>query len=306
MFSQTEAIPENTLSEQQFIAGCEFYRQSVLNDLEDILTEFVNLSNGLALNSEDPEAHYAFREMVLKGSLMDCHNKTTDAMYGAIRNIGLKDSMALRSYEQWLDDNLYSLMDLQFLISNGILEDKFPYQLVDLNKVWKEFAFFGIEANMSVADIGAGNGVISFILLDSGLPLNVVMTEIDEDYLALLKTKIIKYGTRNELSSISLIKGTDKELGLGDLKVDRMILREVFHHLKDTESILKDISLHLKPDGYLIVEESTKELSKKGEESCNKATTYTKIMKEFGAAGFELEGLEVLGSFYMLRFKHSG
>lgn len=43
-----------------------------------------------------------------------------------------------------------------------------------------------------------------------------------------------------------------------------MILREVFHHLTDTESILKDISLHLKPEGYLIVEESTKELSKKG------------------------------------------
>jgi len=121
-----------------------------------------------------------------------------------------------------------------------------------------------------------------------------------------LKAKIVKYSSRNGLSSISLIKGTDKELGLGDLKVDRLLLREVFHHLKDPESILKDISLHLKPDGYLIVEESTKELSKKGEERCNQATTYKKIMKEFGAAGYELEGLEISGSFYMLRFQHPG
>lgn len=78
---------------------------------------------------------------------------------------------------------------------------------------------FGIKANMSVADIGAGNGVISFILLDSGLPLNLVMTEIDEDYLALLKTKIIKYGSRNELSSISLIQERTRTLALGILKL---------------------------------------------------------------------------------------
>jgi len=306
IFSQEDVGPGDKLSQQQFVLGCEAYRQNVIHDLEEVLTEFTNLSDSLVRISENPQAHYAFKEMVLKGSLMDCHDKTTDAMYGAIRNFGFKDSIASGSYEQWLDENLYSLMELQFLISNGILEANYPYQLGDLTKVWKEFSFFGIEANMSVADIGAGNGVISFILLGSGLPLNVVMTEIDEDYLALLKTKIIKYGSGNQLSSISLIKGTDNDLGLGDLKVDRMILREVFHHLKDTDSILEDISLHLKPDGYLIVEESTKELTKNGEKSCNKATTYKKIMKEFGAAGYDLEGLEVVGSFYMLRFKHSG
>lgn len=304
IFSQEEVGPGEILSQQQFIMGCAAYRQRVIHDLEDVLTEFINLSNAMAQVSANPQAHSAVKEMILKSSMMDSHDMTV--LNDGARSFGLLDSIERSNYKNWFDENEYSLMELQFLISNGIIEAERPYILGDLKDLWREFHFYELKSNMTVADIGAGNGVISFILLESGLPLNLVMTEIDEDFLAILKTKIVKYSSRNELSSISLIRGADKDLGLYDLKVDRILLREVYHHLTDPQSILKDISLHLKPGGYLILKEGTKELRKKGQGQCYMATTYKKIIKECSASGYELVALEIIGDSYLLKFKQAG
>jgi ubiquinone/menaquinone biosynthesis C-methylase UbiE len=299
-----EVGPGDILSQQQFILGCAAYRQKVIHDLEEVLTEFVNLSNAMAQVSANPQAHSAVKEMVFKSSMMDNHDMTV--LYDGARSFGLLDSIERSAYKNWLGENEYPIMEFQFLISNGIIEVERPYILGNLKDLWREFQFYNVKANMTIADIGAGNGVITFIMLESGLPLNLVMTEIDEDFLTILKTKIVKYSSRNELSSISLIRGTDKDLGFYELNVDRILLREVYHHLVDPQSILKDISLHLKPGGYLILKESTKELNRKSKTRCYKATTYKKIIKEFSASGYDLVALEIIGDSYMLKFKQAG
>jgi 2-polyprenyl-3-methyl-5-hydroxy-6-metoxy-1,4-benzoquinol methylase len=291
----------DTLTQQQFIAGCAAYRETVIQDIDDVLQEFVSLSNGLAQTSLNPEAHYQLKEIVLKGTLLEEHEDKSSKSK-VFTKLGMNDFTSLGYYEHWFKENAYSLMELQFLVHNNILDSKSPYKLADLKDMWREFSFYGLKANIVVADIGAGNGVISFIMLGTGLPLQVIATEIDEDFITMLKTKIFKYSSRNPASSISLVKAGEKELGLQDQKLDRVILREVYHHLKNPEPILEDIRLHLAMEGVLILKESTKDIQDKTEGRCQKAITYKKIIKDLDEAGFELVGQEIIEDSYLLRF----
>jgi len=63
---------------------------------------------------------------------------------------------------------------------------------------------------------------------------------------------------------------------------------------------------HLKPDGFLILVESTRDLNPKASERCNDAMEIGRILKILGDNGFEMERKEIVGTSYVVRFKHGG
>lgn len=300
---QIPLLNGDTLTQQQFIQGCARYRQSVIEGIETSLSDFVSLVDALAATSSYPEVHYAIRDGIIQATLKEQREVSKGAIYQAIHRMAPKDSMALRLYEHWLNENSVPLMELQFLVANGILDSKPPYKLGSLQEIWQEFSFYGLEANMTIADIGAGNGLISFILLESGLPLSLILTEVDDDLLKLLGNKIEQYPLSVESQSLRLEVGNQKNLGLRDVKVDVMIFREVFHHFKYPKLILQDISNFLKEDGYVVLKEGTKDLHEGDPETCKQATTYKRIIKEWTSAGFALVQEKVIDGSYMLKFK---
>jgi len=86
------------------------------------------------------------------------------------------------------------------------------------------------------------------------------------------------------------VTGAEKHLGLADtVKADRILLREVFHHLNDKEAIMASIRDHLKPDWKLIIVESPSELEPNNKYRCNKAMESDKIESLFKDFGFAIE-----------------
>lgn len=303
--SQVSLLSGDTLSQHQFIQGCARYRQNVIHDIESALSDFALLADGLSETSSNPDAHITLRDAIIQATLHADHEGSKGSVVQAIHKLAQKDSMALRLYEHWLKENYFALNELQFLVSNQILDPKPPYKLGLLKNVWQEFSFYGLKANMTIADIGAGNGIISFILFESGLPLNLILTEVDDEFLQLLECKISKFEDGNPQGTLQLVKGSEKTLGLPGSKVDLMIFREVFHHLKYPKPMLKDISNYLKEDGFVVLKEGTRDFPDKEQKPCKQATTYKQIIKEWTAAGFVLVQQEVIDGSFMLKFKRT-
>ena len=292
----------DTLTQQQFLQGCARYRESVIHDIESALAEFASLTESLASISAHPETHIALRDGIIQATLKEEHEVSKGSIYRAILSLSQSDSMALRLYEDWIEDNSFALTEFQFLVTSQILDPRPPYKLGPLREVWKEFSFYDLHAGMTIAYIGAGNGLISFILLESGLPLNIVMTEVDDDFLALLDSKVVHYRIENPEDSVVVIEGGERELGIGALKVDRMLFREVYHHLRNPQAILNDIAAHLKVGGYVVLKEGTRDLDDDTHKPCSKATTYKQIVKEFASAGLILVEEAIVDGSYMLKF----
>lgn len=303
VFAQPGNPTEETLSQQQFITGCAQYRESIIHEIEIVLSSFVQLSNSLASLSPVPEAHIQFRDLIVKASLPENDEMSMGPVYKVLRDLFEEDSLALSVYKDWLEENRFILMELGFLVSIGLLDEKSPYRLGDLKHLWEEFAFYELRSGMVIADIGAGNGFLSWILLNSGLPLTIIMTEVDQDFIALLETKMVAAQDVFPPQAISLMRGGNKTLGLEDRKVNCFIFREVFHHLKDPVTILKEARVHLHDDGYVILREATKDLVTEKAVRCNKATTYEKIIQAMAKAGYKLVDEAIIDESYLLRFK---
>lgn len=301
--SQDPLVMGDTLTQQQFLQGCGRYRESVIHDIEGALAEFASLTEGLASISAHPEGHIALRDGIIQATLKEEHEVSKGAIYRAILSLSQSDSMALRLYEDWIEANSFALTEFQFLVSSQILDPRPPYKLGPLREIWKEFSFYDLHAGMTLADIGAGNGLISFILVESGLPLNIVMTEIDDDFLALLDAKVVQYRMDYPKDSIVVLEGGERSLGLGALKVDRMLFREVYHHLRNPQAILSEIEAHLKDGGYVVLKEGTRDLEDENHKPCSKATTYKQIRKEFASAGLTLVEEAIVDGAYMLKFR---
>jgi 2-polyprenyl-3-methyl-5-hydroxy-6-metoxy-1,4-benzoquinol methylase len=301
--SPSFSVTRDTLSLQQFIKGCAAYRQYVIHDIINVLTGFTAVSEELERTSPCPEAHRIFRNLFIENTLSPGHTRLSSSMHKAKAILHNRDDLALTVYQKWINANTWPLFELQFLVSNNILEARSPFVLTNLKNSWEEFSFYGLHAHMSIADIGAGNGFISFILKESGFPLNVVMTEIDAEYLDMLHFKVNQYLLRNPLDSIRVVKAEMKNLGLPDIRVDCILLREVFHHLKYPRAILRDIPARIHENGVVILKESTRDLKANKKERCNKAVSYAKIIRMMHASGFALQDEKDIDDAYLLKFR---
>ena len=303
VYSQELAEKADTLTMQQFIKGCADYREKSIHSIKNVLFDFSMLVDSLAITSATPALHIAFRDSVMNVVLHGQIDDFKQALKKPIQEMAVKDPLAQIAYANWFEVNVFRLMDLHFLIANGILDSKPPYNLLPSPDLWKEFAFYDIKEEMTIVDVGAGTGIISFILGGMGIVLNIILTEIDDDFLKYLASRVDFYNNPDAPAALSVVKAGQHNLGLQNTKADRVILREVFHHLSDPDHILKDVHSVLKPGGYLILAESTKELNENNPNRCNKSTTYTKIINSLNKGGFQLVGKEIIGETYLLKFK---
>jgi SAM-dependent methyltransferase len=301
--AQLDAGTGLLFTKEQFIKGCANYRARVLHELEDEMISFAEMADSLAMTSSHPEVHQQLMVELLKGMLPENREMDSGAALRAAQKLFNNDMVSMIIYKEWFDQNGLAISELGFLVGIGLLEEQPPYKLANLKNLWEEFSFYQFKEGMTIADIGAGNGFLSFILLESGFKADLLLTEIDKDFLNFLELKVQAYQRIHTEGSVRLIRAYNTSLGLGDRKVDCMILREVFHHLEDPDAILADAKKHLTPGGCIILSEATRDLEIPKSERCNKATTYDKILKSMTEAGFQLIDKNIIDNSYMLRFK---
>jgi SAM-dependent methyltransferase len=294
----------DTLSAQQFIEGCAAYRNEFIGDLEGVLIEFNALCDSLQSESDQPEAYEIFRKQYmhdfLRCEIQDWYEMIKDAIPDSLQ----LEKEHVQALQKWAMQNYLRLFQLNFLVSNRILESSPPFRLTNLKDFWEEIRRYDLRAGQVFFDIGAGPGTISFILGGTGLPLHIYLTEVSKDYLSLLREEVFRRNQMNQPGEFLVTEGQERSLGIDhQIVADRILLREVLHHMDHPDDILQAIRRQLKPEGRLIVVESVKELEPNTSDRCRKAMEIAKVKKILTEGGFELEQQKIIGSSYVLRYK---
>ena len=129
------------------------------------------------------------------------------------------------------------------------------YELLERDRdPWQEPArvldLLAVVAGGAVADLGAGSGYFTERLAarvgDAG---RVVAVDVDEDALALLRTRF----PRHRFPQVEIHRGTATDPDLAPGSLDAVLLVDTYHELTDPGAILHAIRLALRPHGRLVI-----------------------------------------------------
>ena len=105
---------------------------------------------------------------------------------------------------------------------------------------------------------------------------------------------------------MSLVQGEITSTNLEGLDLDKIIIRQSFHHFSRKKEMLSSISKSLKPDGRLYVLEATKDHPDNYCRClCDEAMRSKRIIKKITSNGFKLEEILVVGFSYLFVFRNS-
>ncbi len=111
-------------------------------------------------------------------------------------------------------------------------------------------ARMNLQAGMAVADIGAGVGYMLPHLSRAVGPTGKVYGEdIQQDFLDQARAKL----TREKLSNVQLVLGTETDPKLAPASVDVAVILDVYHHFDYPAKMLAHIRSAIKPGGRLFV-----------------------------------------------------
>ena len=151
-------------------------------------------------------------------------------------------------------------------------------------------ASLGLKPGQTVADIGAGPGVLSVPLAKAVAPAGkVYAVEIDKDYFPHITQK----AAAEKLTNVVTVLGafTDPKLPAPD--VDVALFHDVLHHIEDRVGYLKATARYVKPNGRIAIVELPPNGSHKDEPSL--VVTKDQVKGWMADAGFkpvqEFDGL---------------
>src|SRR5262245_56140918 len=113
-------------------------------------------------------------------------------------------------------------------------------------------ASLGLKPGLTVADIGAGPGVLSVPIAEAVAPAGKVYAEdIDAGFFDHIKQK----AAAAKVTNITTVLGmpTDPKLPASD--VDVVLFHDVLHHIADRAGFLKAVAKYVKKDGRIAVVE---------------------------------------------------
>lgn len=197
-----------------------------------------------------------------------------------------------------LKDN-FELLSLCF---DGYLEAKPPFNISVDSAIIADIEFIYLEENDSILDIGSGigNHIMFAALLHPNN--NYFLNEIDKSLIKYLKHKLISYESiLNGIKSIQIIRGSEKNLNLSD-KVNKIIVRNSFHHFRHKQIMLKEVKNIISNNGTIIFIEGLKTKMAKQDE-CNFKMDYEDIMKYINRFEFIILEEKILNNILYLKCK---
>jgi SAM-dependent methyltransferase len=157
-------------------------------------------------------------------------------------------------------DFVFRYAEPWYLIHNGIIDCNYPYNLTLNSFFMNELLACHLEPNEYVADIGAGDGFFSFLLMNIYRPAVLHLNEITPVQIEVIRNQYEKLTTGN-LTKVDYFVGTKTATNLSE-KYDKIIMRNTFHHFVFKQKMMEDIILKLKPDGKIIIIEVFKDKKK--------------------------------------------
>lgn len=105
----------------------------------------------------------------------------------------------------------------------------------------------------TVADVGAGRGEWTIGLAEAvGANGRVWATEVDPELVAAIRDEVAE----EKLPQVEIVLGDERSTGLPAGCCDAILLRLVYHHLKEPAPILADLARALRPGGVVVMIET--------------------------------------------------
>src|SRR5688572_3323324 len=118
--SQTSVVKSDTLTQQQFLQGCAFYRHTFIDNIVDLLVDFGELCDSLKAHSVHPEGHEEFRDRFLQDVLQSEFQDLSKIVENAFPESIEKEKEARQVYKKWARRNTIQIFQFTFLLANNI------------------------------------------------------------------------------------------------------------------------------------------------------------------------------------------
>lgn len=132
--------------------------------------------------------------------------------------------------------------------------------------------FMEIKPGMTVADVGAGSGVLTVIMATQLDSCMVYIQDIDREALQQENIdKVVAYYSRKlgynlgQRNQFQIVYGTVTESQLPNQSIDVMYLNATVHVFDTPDTMLQDLRMKLKPAGRIFIRDSFKEDHDEGE-----------------------------------------
>jgi SAM-dependent methyltransferase len=107
-----------------------------------------------------------------------------------------------------------------------------------------------LKPGVSVADVGAGRGEMTVALAaETGPSGHVYATDIDPEALEQIRARV----AAAELPNVTILQARARDTGLPTSCCDTVVLRRVYHHLRDPAATNVDLLRALRPGGVLAI-----------------------------------------------------
>ena len=148
-----------------------------------------------------------------------------------------------------------------------------------------------LTPGMSVADIGAGSGVISVMLAEAvGSDGMVYAVDVQQEMINLLKKKL----RDNKIENITPVLGTSRSPRLKPNTLDWAVMVDVYHEFEFPYEMLLEISRALKPGGKIAFVEYRMEDPAVPIKRVHKMSE-AQVKREAGQSAFGLEFVKTIG-----------
>lgn len=191
--------------------------------------------------------------------------------------------------------NHSSLLDL---INEDLLKIEYPYKIDPKSKLFEEFKFYGFKEGDQIGEVGAGNGTFSLLLTFFLNDCKIYFNEYSyEKYVYFEKKLKADYILRKAKEKIEFKWGRRKKTNFKKNSLDKIIIRNSFHHFSHKEDMLKDIKRVLKKEGELFILEYPKY---KG--SCHSLMELDELKNILTKNGFKLIDEIKISNYFLTKY----
>ncbi|MDF2454833.1 MAG: cel [Cytophagaceae bacterium] len=171
----------------------------------------------------------------------------------------------------------YAYTDKVNYTSGAISDSNFHYEIVN----------YHFKPNDVIAEIGAGRAFFERALSKYCDDLTVYVNELDSNLYQQFKTKLV-FLERLDHTTIRFIpvQGTDSTANLPENAIDKIIIKNTFHHFDAPDKMLRDFKRSLKPGGSVFITDTMKDDVVNPE--CKQLMARSEVMKWMTGSGFVL------------------
>lgn len=160
----------------------------------------------------------------------------------------------------------------------------------------------GLKPGSTVADVGAGTGLFTFLFADAVQPGGrIYAVDISPALLGHLRRR----ATERKDDSVVVVQGGERDVRLPEASVDRVFICDTYHHFEYPAPMLASIHRALRPGGELVLVEFKRIPGKSSDWVLNHVRAGQDVFEsEIRAAGFErVDEPVTLRENYVVRFR---